>query len=692
MSLRETRESSFSAASQFTSFFLRPKFIFTLVCLANLLNYIDRGIIPGSTNEINSFIKRTVDTNTPDVFLGLLQSAFIIGFMGGSLVFGHLIHTYGRFTLTGIGCGIWIVAVMLSGSAYYANSFVFLLFARVLSGIAEASMQCAVPPWIQKVAPLHQKGLWLGFFYMAIPVGTAIGYAYSSLVSESIGWQFAFFIEGFVMIPFVCYMFIISPHFPPDKHSADEDGQHPTVYQEFLVVCGRPVFLCISLAYAAQSAVLMGLSTFGSAFMMGLGYFDTESEASTLFGVVISLAGMISTPLGGVILDKLLADHRSQASEAQARSTSIVEEVLEEIDEQQLHQLAPLVADSEASLPAGEVYSEKRVKTLKTIVLYIGILNVVGGAVTALVFFSYSKGLFLFLVAVGCSLIFMSTSGITMGVMLSVPLTSQSFAIAVNNVCLHGFGDVPSPVIVGLIKDTLAPGCIAKEDDDGNIAASQDCRDDGQGIRLTMLLTTLWIIWAIFFFFLAWFLLKWRYHLLPFGVVDYRDVDPDESSSAHKLCDETAMTKEGSQNILWQGKVVTGAGDDSPNDRSFDRYGGSNRQSGPDDASETDQLLELEKENRSQQDHSNRSPSLARSTSGDGHQKSRILSAEEANNASTSEKLRNLENLKRLSREKDLASRGNSSESSSSKFLRKGIYSKDALKTRFREMEDSIDI
>lgn len=37
----------------------------------------------------------------------------------------------------------------------------------------------------------------------------------------------------------------------------------------------KPLFLCLVAGYAAQTAMLIGLSTFGSAFMMGLGYFDT---------------------------------------------------------------------------------------------------------------------------------------------------------------------------------------------------------------------------------------------------------------------------------------------------------------------------------------------------------------------------------------------------------------------------------
>ena len=37
---------------------------------------------------------------------------------------------------------------------------------------------------------------------------------------------------------------------------------------------------------------------------------------------------------------------------------------------------------------------------------------------------------------------------------------NQSFGLAMMVVFMHALGDVPSPVIVGLIKDTLAPGCV----------------------------------------------------------------------------------------------------------------------------------------------------------------------------------------------------------------------------------------
>jgi len=43
--------------------------------------------------------------------------------------------------------------------------------------------------------------------------------------------------------------------------------------------------------------------------------------------------------------------------------------------------------------------------------------------------------------------------------MLLVPTAMRGFAIAILSLGLHAFGDVPAPLLVGLVKDALAPGC-----------------------------------------------------------------------------------------------------------------------------------------------------------------------------------------------------------------------------------------
>jgi len=79
----------------------------------------------------------TLHTNKPDVYLGLLQSSFIIGFIISSLIVGYAVHFYPPFFLCGVGCSIWLIAVICSGMSYYTNSYIFLIFSRIFSGVAE---------------------------------------------------------------------------------------------------------------------------------------------------------------------------------------------------------------------------------------------------------------------------------------------------------------------------------------------------------------------------------------------------------------------------------------------------------------------------------------------------------------------------------------------------------------------------
>jgi len=485
-----------------------PNHYFKILVAVNFLNYLDRGIIPGATNEFNSFITDNVDTDKPDVFLGLLQSSFIVGFSLASIYFGNAVHTHRPFLLVSVGLSIWTVAVFLCGLAYYAESYPFLAIARMLSGVGEASFQCSMPPWITRYAGPGRGGTWLAIFYTAIPVGTACGYAYSAGVAGSAGWQWAFWIEGMAMVPF-CIFFYLTKHYfkrecdmlkdDEEKRIAESDNQSeagsvtaadlvsgqaqgeaqvskveaagnalddgedpvnddaPSVWDELCIVIKSPIYVLVTLGYAAQTGSLIGLSTFGSSFIMGLGFYDSEQDASTMFGVVISLAGIIGTPLGGIMMDKW----------------------------------------NRSKMHGGDAPESVRLGTALTV---ITCLASVGCVLMCLLYLCHSLWLWMFVVCIGCGIVFGTSSGINIACMLSVHPNHRSFAIAFMTVVMHGLGDVPSPIISGLLKDTWAPGCVG---DDDEVASSSDCRDDKEGIRLTMLVVTLWLVWTALFFFAA---------------------------------------------------------------------------------------------------------------------------------------------------------------------------------------------
>ncbi|CBJ29989.1 conserved unknown protein [Ectocarpus siliculosus] len=181
---------------------LRGRRLFTLLAVVNLVNYLDRGVIPGGSEEFNGFIQKTLHTDRPDVFLGILQSGFILGFSAACFVFPSLARRRSPFSLMAAGLGMWCGAAVFAGVAKPLGSYAVLLMARLLSGVGEASFVTVVPPLITDTAPPGERGLWLALFYTAQPVGAGIGYVYGSALANScLGWPWAFYFEAFFMAP-----------------------------------------------------------------------------------------------------------------------------------------------------------------------------------------------------------------------------------------------------------------------------------------------------------------------------------------------------------------------------------------------------------------------------------------------------------------------------------------------------------
>jgi predicted MFS family arabinose efflux permease len=522
----------------------RNFYFFLALCFINLFNYVDRGIIPGATNEFNSFIQDTLGTSSPDIFLGLLQSSFIVGFSVGAIYFGNAVHSYPPFFLCGVGMGIWVTAVCLSGLAYYANSYEFLFIARMLSGVGEASFQTSMPPWITRYAGVDKKGnkrsgTWLAIFYTAVPVGTAMGYTYGSAMATGPGWEYAYFVEGAIILPCVFFLFYFAAEYPCEsvalrldliaeknaekqaRLAENEEGvgstrdgnvqgmtssstleddeligeyEKPSIWSEIKVVLDSPVYCCICLGYAAQTGSLIGLSTFGSAFLLGLGFFDSETESSTIFGILISISGIVGTPFGGKILDYIVAKGRVSESESDGDgrdSKALLG------GQKELRSDAPVIENT--SSVSDHVLAE-HVSQLPEILKALAMVSFSGACIMCTVTFMRNKAAFLILIFLGCAILFATSAGINVAVMKSVNPEHKAFAIAFGTVAMHVLGDVPSPVIAGALKDDFAPGCVG---DDDEVSASPSCRDDASGLRLTMLLVTLWLFWTFIFFYLA---------------------------------------------------------------------------------------------------------------------------------------------------------------------------------------------
>lgn len=209
--------------------------LFFVLVSVNFLNFLDRSIIPGSADEFLVFISQSLNTDRPDIYLGFLQSGFIVGFSFASIIVSHQVHYRGPFYLIATGLTVWMISTILSALGYHMNNFSLLFFGRMLSGIGEASFVCIVPPWIAKHAPPGQKGRWLSIFYTALPVGTAFGYSYAAIIANILGCQYAFLIESIMMLPLAVYSYQIASYYPSPSSIDSIRLNHSDIHEKHIL-------------------------------------------------------------------------------------------------------------------------------------------------------------------------------------------------------------------------------------------------------------------------------------------------------------------------------------------------------------------------------------------------------------------------------------------------------------------------
>src|SRR5260221_5575785 len=164
-----------------------PRAALAILTGLNFLNYIDRfipaAILPTILSELG----------LSDAKGGSLLTLFIMTFIVVSPLAGWLGDRQPRFRLAAVGVFIWSAATFGSG---LAPTYAFLVAARALIGVGEASYTVVTPSLLSDFYPTSRRGWALAIFYSAIPMGSAMGYVIGAQVAAHFGWRYAFFVAG----------------------------------------------------------------------------------------------------------------------------------------------------------------------------------------------------------------------------------------------------------------------------------------------------------------------------------------------------------------------------------------------------------------------------------------------------------------------------------------------------------------
>jgi MFS family permease len=278
-----------------------------LLILINLFNYIDRQVISAVLPEI----QRTLLPGEPkaDEKAGWLATAFLFSYMLLSPVFGWLADRMSRWVLVGIGVLLWSLA---SGASGLAGTFSLLLITRLFVGVGEAAYGPVAPTIISDLYPVSVRGKVLAWFYMAIPVGSALGYTLGGAVAKYWQWHRAFLlvVPPGILLGAWCF-FMRDPargmadavHAPPRKPKM-ADYRALLRNRSYMINCAA-----MTLMTFAIGGVAFWMPKYVQQRMLPRYPASDPKELlasiNLIFGIVVAVAGLTATLLGGMAGDKL---------------------------------------------------------------------------------------------------------------------------------------------------------------------------------------------------------------------------------------------------------------------------------------------------------------------------------------------------------------------------------------------------
>jgi MFS family permease len=368
---------------------LRPGTLLFILTGLNLFNYLDRfvlsAVLPPLQKELNLSYSQGGD----------LYLAFMIGYFVTSPVFGWLGDRFSRKWLIAAGIFVWSLGTMLTG---FAPGFVSLIAFRVLVGLGEASYATISPSLISDSFGPEKRNNALTIFYVAIPVGAALGTIIGGLIAAKWGWRHAFIWAG---APGLLLALVLLPFAEPKRGQAEgkaaEAAKKPTA-RDILNLFRIPDYMLVVLGYTAYTFALGAFAHWGPTFLLKVHDVPLE-DAGKFFGIVLAIAGLFGTMIGGFAAT---AWHRRN--------------------------------------PAGYAWT-----------LGLSVLLAVPSAFAA--FLIHEPFWSMTFLAVSMFLLFLPAGPVNTLILETVPINLRASAMAVSIFMIHLFGDMWSPKIVGHIAD-----------------------------------------------------------------------------------------------------------------------------------------------------------------------------------------------------------------------------------------------
>ena len=273
-----------------------PYFALVALFSMNLLNYVDRYVFFSSGPKISE------ELHFSDTQFGKLSVSFMVVYTIVSPLMGVLGDRYSRRKLLSFGVALWSVATV--GTAF-ATGFYDMFFWRALLGIGEASYGIIAPTLLADLFPPKYRGRVMGLYFLALPVGGAIGSGIGGWFSTHTHWRLAFWVVGIPgLLASVAGLIMHDPGRGASEGRTTGKDDRPNL-ADYLSIFRTPTFVFNTAGQAAVTFALGAYAVWAVTFYQRVRGMD-GAQAGVWIGVLTASAGLLGILLGTLAADFLL--------------------------------------------------------------------------------------------------------------------------------------------------------------------------------------------------------------------------------------------------------------------------------------------------------------------------------------------------------------------------------------------------
>jgi MFS transporter, Spinster family, sphingosine-1-phosphate transporter len=301
----------------------KPMAVFWIMFLISFLNYLDRNVLTGAANVVAHELGFGFDG------IGYIASAFLVVYTLATVPLGIWADRAKRKNVVAITVAIWSIATAFTA---LASNFITLFLSRMVLGIGEAGYFPAGTALMSDYFSRSRRSRIMSWWSVGQLVGILVGFVIGGVVAGLFvgSWRLAFLITG---IPGLILAFFAWKLREPRRNEADEEeiALYPYALGDVAEIEEPHQAMQISPKVLSQFGTLLRVKTLVvlivmqvfAYFVLGVNtvylptflqqkdiYGLSSGRAGLYAGVIIVLAGLAGTVLGGYMADWLNRRHQ----------------------------------------------------------------------------------------------------------------------------------------------------------------------------------------------------------------------------------------------------------------------------------------------------------------------------------------------------------------------------------------------